>query len=390
MRDGGARAVNAWAWPGARGAVLLALLCATAACGLPRSGPSKGEIFSGSVLKQGDAFVVTVNDRVTRATSVTPALGFSAAFRDAGLIGSDTLAAGDTVSLTVFENVKDDPLLGNTGQRVSILNEVQVDGQGYIFVPYAGRIRAAGQTPEGLRQSVTRKLDAQTPDPQVTVQRVAGNGSTVSVSGGVGGQGVYPIEQPTRTLSAMLARAGGVVLEPSVAIVRVTRGARSGRIWLEDLYDNPALDIALRPGDRIVVEKDNRAFTALGATGLQNRVPFETQTLSALEAIARVGGLQTALADPKGVFIFRNERAEIANQVLGRDDLKGDQRMVYVLDLTQPNGLFEARDFLVRDGDTVYVTQAPFVSSQKAISAVTGTVGSVGSVTSATNAITGR
>ena len=187
----------------------------------------------------------------------------------------------------------------------------------------------------------------------------------------------------------MLARAGGVVLEPAVAIVRVTRGSRSGRIWLQDLYDTPALDIALRPGDRIVVEKDNRAFTALGATGLQTRVPFETQTLSALEAIARVGGLQTALADPKGVFILRNERAEIASQVLGRSDLKGDQRMVYVLDLTQPNGLFEARDFLVRDGDTVYVTQAPFVSSQKAISAVTGTLGSVGNASGAAGSLKG-
>jgi polysaccharide export outer membrane protein len=58
-------------------------------------------------------------------------------------------------------------LLGNTGQRVSALTEVQVDGQGYIFIPYAGRIKAAGQTPDGLRQAITRKLDTQTPDPQV-------------------------------------------------------------------------------------------------------------------------------------------------------------------------------------------------------------------------------
>ena len=43
---------------------------------------------------------------------------------------------------------------------------------------------------------------------------------------------------------------------------------------------------------------------------------------------------------------MRNEPAEIANQVLtGRDDLIGAQRVVYVLDLTQPNGMFMARDF---------------------------------------------
>ena len=65
---------------------------------------------------------------------------------------------------------------------------------------------------------------------------------------------------------------------------------------------------------------------------------------AAIEAIAQVGGLSTSLADPTGVFVFRNEPAEIANMVLGRGDLVGDQRMVYVLDLTQPTGMFEARD----------------------------------------------
>ncbi len=367
----------------ARSLMLVTAMVAVAGCGLPRTGPNKAEIFKGSVLKEGDAFIVTVNPRVTRATSVTPALGFGSNFRNAGVVGSDTISAGDTLSLTIFENVKDDPLLGNTGQRVSVLDTVQVDGQGFIFVPYAGRIKAAGNSPEALRQAIARKLDSQTPDPQVTVNRVAGDGSTVSVSGGVGAQGVYPIERPTRSLTAMLARAGGVAIEPSVAIVRVTRGGQTGKIWLEDLYANPSLDIALRAGDRIVVETDTRAFVALGATGTQNRVPFTTQTLSAIEAIATVGGLVTSLADPTGVFVFRNEPAEIANAVLGRNDLQGDQRMVYVLDLTAPTGMFEARDFLVRDGDTVYVTEAPFVQWQKTLSAITGTAGAARTVASA-------
>lgn len=365
---------------GAKALCLVALVASTAACGLPRSGPNKAEIFKGSVLKEGDAFIVTVNQRVTRATAVTPAFGFTSNFLNAGVVGSDTINSGDTLGLTIFENVRDDPLLGNTGQRVSALEEVQVDGQGFIFVPYAGRIKAAGQTPEGLRQAITRKLDTQTPDPQVTVARLAGDGSTVSVQGSVGANGVYTIERPTRKLSAMIARAGGVAIEPEVALIRVTRGNHTGRVWLQDLYSNPALDIALRPGDKIVVEQDTRAFVALGATGAQNRVPFETQTLSAIEAIAIVGGLNTNLADPTGVFVFRNEPAEIANAVLGRNDLKGDQRMVYVLDLTQPTGMFEARDFIVRDQDTVYVTEAPFVQWQKTLSAITGTAGAATSL----------
>lgn len=365
---------------GAKTLALISLVALVAGCGLPRSGPHKSEIYEGSVLNGGDAFVVTVNSRVTRATAVTPAFGFSSAFERAAVVGSDTISAGDALTITVFENVREDPLLGNTGQRVTPLENVQVDGQGFIFIPYAGRIKAAGLTPDGLRDAITKKLDTQTPDPQVTVQRVAGNGATVTVSGSVTAQGVYPIETPTRTLSSMVARAGGVTIDPEATLVRVTRGNQSGKVWLQDLNANPRLDIALRPGDQIVVERDTRAFTALGATGAQNRIPFTTQTLSAIEALAIVGGLNTNTADPTGVFVFRNEPAEIANQVLGRTDLRGDQRMVYVLDLTQPTGMFEARDFLVRDGDTVFVTEAPYVQWTKALAAINGTASGAASI----------
>jgi polysaccharide export outer membrane protein len=364
---------------------LLATVAMVASCGLPRSGPNKREIYRGSVEKQGNAHIVTVTPAVSRATAVQPSFGFSDSFQNAGLMGSDTISAGDSIGVTVFENVKDDPLLGNTGQRVSALSEIQVDGQGFIYIPYAGRIKAAGQTPEGLRQAITRQLEDQTPDPQITVTRLAGNGSTVSISGQAAANGVYPIEPSTRTLATMLARSGGVTIDPGTAIVRVTRGGQTGKIWLKDLYENPGLDIALRPGDKIVIEEDSRSFIALGATGAQNLVPFETETLSALEAIATVGGLSTQSADPTGVFVLRDETEDVARAVLGRADLVGDQRIVYVLDLTEPTGLFEARDFQIRDGDTLYVTEAPFVQWQKTLGAITGTTGAASNLASAAN-----
>lgn len=356
----------------ARSMALVSALAIVSSCGLPQVGPNKRQIYSGSVQREGDAFVVSVNDRVTSATSVTPALGFSQAFINASISGSDTVSPGDTLGISVWENV-DEPLLGAQGAPFAALEEIQVDGSGFIFIPYAGRIKASGNSPEAIRRIITTKLEDQTPDPQVQVRRLAGDGNTVTLLGSVGGQGVYPIERPTRTLAAMLARAGGVAITPEIAQVTVTRGHHQGRIWFEDLYDNPALDIALRGGDRILVEADTRSFTALGATGGQAQVPFESQNLSALEAIAQVGGLNAASADPTGVFVLRNERPEIANPVLGRTDLVGDQRLVYVLDLTQPNGMFHARDFVIRDGDTLYVTEAPFTQFNKALSAFLGT-----------------
>ncbi len=369
--------INGSRW--AKCVALLALASAIASCGLPRSGPTKREIFAGSVQRQGDAFVVAVNDRVTNVTSVVPALGFTEGFLSAGVVGSDTIQPGDTLGLQIWENV-DDGLLTSREQGATMLDEVQVDGSGFIFVPYAGRIRAAGNTPEGVRRLITSRLAEQTPDPQVLVQRVAGDGATISIIGGVGAQGVYAIERPTRTLTAMLARAGGVTIEPEIAQVTVTRGAHQGTVWLQDIYDNPRLDIALRAGDRILVEGDTRSFTALGATGAQNKVPFDTQSISAVEAIARVGGLNPNLADPTGIFVFRNEPPEIANQLLGRDDLVGSQRLVYVIDMTEANGMFLARDFAIRDEDTVYVTEAPYTQFSKVLAALTGPIGTASAV----------
>jgi polysaccharide export outer membrane protein len=366
-----------------RGIALLSAVALVASCGLPRTGPTKREIFAGSVLKQGDAFIVSVNNRVTRATSVQPVFGFSKAFKQAGLVGSDTIRPGDTLSLMIYENVENGLLTSGLGGPSGI-DEVQVDSGGFIFVPYAGRLRAAGNTPEQLRQVITRKLDAQTPDPQVIVRRVAGDGSSVSIVGqGVGGQGNFPIEQASRTLMTMLASAGGINSDPQQTQITVFRGAHKGTVWMSDLLDNPDLDIALRPNDRIVVKEDTRKFMTLGATGSQSLVEFISPTLSALEAIAQVGGLSANSADPTGVFVLRNEPEEIARAVLGRTDLRGTQRFVYLLDLTEPNGLFEARDFAIRDGDTVYVTEAPFTQWNKSIAALTGTLGAANTLSSA-------
>jgi polysaccharide biosynthesis/export protein len=374
--------INGSRWT--KGFVLLLSVGALASCSLPRTGPTKQEIFSGSVQRQGDAFIVTVNDYVTRTTSLVPALAFDQNFLNAGVVGSDVIQPGDTLSLQIWENVETGLLTGASAGSTA-LDEVQVDGDGFIFVPYAGRLRASGNTTEAVRRLITERLAEQTPDPQVLVRRVAGDGATVSLIGGVGAQGVYPIDRPARTLTAMLARAGGVTIETDIAQVVVTRGGQQGRVWLQDLYENPQLDIALRAGDRILVEGDTRSFTALGATGTQNRVPFDSQTISAIEAIARVGGLNPTLADPTGVFVFRNEPEEIAKALLNRSDLVGPQRVVYVLNLTEANGMFLARDFSIRDGDTVYVTEAPYAQFSKLLGAFIGPINTLGAVNSIQN-----
>ena len=69
--------------------------------------------------------------------------------------------------------------------------------------------------------------------------------------------------------------------------------------------------------------------------------------------------------------MFRDEAAITANHVLGRSDLTGEVKIVYILDLTKPTGIFIARDFTIRDQDTVYVTEAAFTQWNKLIAAIT-------------------
>ncbi|MSU88100.1 polysaccharide export protein [Rhodobacteraceae bacterium 2CG4] len=357
----------------ARAAVLACVVFVAGCNSLPRPGPSAEEIVASSKRAGGDLNVVLVDGAVAQRAYVDPRFGFSQSFLTLPELRTDAFNAGDSLSVTVWENV-DNGLLVGTGQKVANLQEIQVDQRGNIFVPYAGTIRAAGATPDELRELITESLGRATPDPQVEVRRLAGDGATINLIGGVSGQGVYPIEPSTNTLAAMLARAGGVTADPELAIVTVRRRSGSGRIYLQDLYENPANDIALRAGDTIIVEEDQRAFTALGATGAQARVPFPRADISAIDALAEVGGLNGNLSDPTGVFVFRREMASVANRVTGRNDMAEGEPFAYVIDLTSPGGIFIAKDFQIRDDDTIYITEAPFVAWTRVLEATSQTL----------------
>ena len=341
-----------------------------ASCGLPSSGPSVKDIRDSSVENGGDLFIVDVTQSVIDASARVQSSGFSQAFRNAGVVSVDRIHPGDTLTITIWENVENG-LFTSLGSKVTILPAMQVDQLGNIFIPYAGTVKVSGLTPDELRLKITDLLKDQTPDPQIEVRRTAGDGATVSILGGVGGQGVYPIDASSRRLTGMLARAGGITLDPSVVKITVRRGAEVGEIWFQDLLDNPANDIPLRAGDKIVLEKDERYFISMGSTG-QRRISFETHNPTVIEALAAVGGLRANRSNAKGIFVFRQEPASIANRVLGRSDLVGPQQFAYVVDLTSQSSLLVAGKFPIRDEDTIYVTEAPYVKWRTLLFTVIG------------------
>lgn len=371
-----------------RGVALCAITLLTGCGMLPSSGPTKNQIYAGSVLREGDAFVISVTDRVNQIASSRRALGFSDGFRNAAMLGADTLRPGDTLRLTIWENVEDG-LFASQGQSETRLTDVEVDEAGMIFVPYAGRIRAAGNTPDAVRRIITRKLAEQTPEPQVQVSREPGEGASVTVLGMGSGQSVVPIERNARSLSQMIATAGGITGNAAGTRITVTRGTHSESIFFDDLMRDPSQDIALRDGDRIIVEADQRSFAVLGATGGQTELKFARDNIAALEALAQVGGLSPTRADPTGVFVLRNEPAEITQAITGVE-VTGTQRVIYVLDLTAPNGMFMARDFAMRDKDTIYVTEAPIVQFSNVIASLTGSLNGINGLANTVGGATGQ
>lgn len=356
------------------------------ACGLPAAGPTSKQILANSVENGGDVHIVEVTPEIVTAASRGQALGFGPTFASAGQVSVERINPGDVLTVTIWENV-DNGLFSSLGQKVTTLPSIQVNELGNIFVPYAGTIRANGRTPDELRVKLTEVLADQTPDPQVEIRREAGDAATVSLIGEVNAQGVYPIVASNRNLADMIAEAGGISLDPWVVRVTVRRGQESGSIWLQDLFDNPANDIALRSGDNIFIEKDFRYFVTLGATG-QRRVVFESHNPSVIEGLAAVGGLRSNVSNPKGIFVFREEPQWIARRVLGDNSIQGAQKIAYVVNLIDDAGMFTAQNFVIRNEDTVYVTQAPYTEWTNILRVAFTTINTVTSIDSAVTNLT--
>lgn len=352
----------------------LALVLLLSACTMPRSGPSMSEI---ATADHSLMAVVPVTMEIARATALNERLGFDGAFVGVPPLDTARIAAGDVMAVTVWEGY-DQGLLGPGGG--TSLPHAKVDERGNLFVPYAGLIRAEGRTLAELRAAIRARLSVQTLEPQVDVFPADARGRQVSIQGLVAQPGIYPIEPLSTRLSGLLARAGGVAGDPETVRLRLRRGAVAGEIRLSDLYDEPANDVPLRHGDVVIAERDRRLFTALGAVGKSATVPFPSRELSVIRALGTVGGLLDDRADPTGVFILRDEQPTIARAINPGRKVSGPVPTAYIIDLTAPGGMFVARSFMLRDRDTLYVTNAPFVRWQKILQSIAPLVGFSASV----------
>ena len=191
--------------------------------------------------------------------------------------------------------------------------------------------------------------------------------SVVTVSGGVGKAGLYPLSLRGDTLLDVIAASGGSTFPANETVVNITRRGEIASSYLDHVQETPADNIYLRPGDLISIEREPRTYSAFGAVDQKGRIDFGTSNLSLIEAVAKASGLSNERADASGVFLFRFEQRAAAER-FAREPVRaqGDRvPVIYRLNLKDPNQYFFAQAIAMNDRDVIYVADASTVALQK-------------------------
>ncbi len=214
-------------------------------------------------------------------------------------------------------------------------------------------------------------------DPQVIVEFVADRTHTVMVSGDVRNPGRVSLLEGVRTVVEAINKAGGpagiggqqpngVGANQFEVVVR-----RNGQIILQQQFSDMLAggDIGLQKNDEIVVRPNPRMFTVLGAVVKAGNVDMSKHSISLLDAMGMVGGLNDSRANKTGVYVFR--MGDVQNNPTARG-------RVFRLDLYQPVSIFIAQQFPVLPKDVVYITNAPLYEYDKILTSIYRTFSIVG------------
>lgn len=281
------------------------------------------------------------------------------------------IAPGDTLNVTIWDS-SENSLLMTAGERSSQLQTLVVGASGRISLPYVGSLRVQGMSPERARTVIEDHYAEVAPGVQVQVVHAPGQGNKVSLVGGVGTPGTYPMPDQSYSVLQLLSEGGGVSEGLRNPQVRLMRGGKMYRVSVKRLYDSPAADATLRAGDRVIVAEDDRYFLSLGAAGAEAQHYFTKPDVTALDAMALIGGVNDGRGDPKGILILREYPASAV-----RGDGRGPthRRVVFTLDLTSADGLFSAGHFHIQTGDLVYVTESRLSGAATVIGLIRSSIG---------------
>jgi polysaccharide export outer membrane protein len=136
--------------------------------------------------------------------------------------------------------------------------EVVVRPDGMISLPLLNDVKAAGLTPEQLRDAVNQAATKFFEDPNVTINIKAINSRKVFITGSVAKAGPYPLSAPTTVLQ-LIAMAGGLTEFAKQKDISVMRSENGKLLRFPFNYKDVAKgknlkqNIELKPGDTGIV-----------------------------------------------------------------------------------------------------------------------------------------
>jgi len=370
-----------WSWLRAAArptAIVLGLVVGLAACtAMPGDGPWMG----GAASTATDALPFDVID-LTPTTIVNyrqpPVVDRPSTVSNLSAGGRIAVAAGDAIKVRIFEPYEGSifPTIQRPGADFGVQ---RVTDDGTINVPFVGTIKVAGLDLSQIEKKVAQQVatSGKAQDPQVIVEFVADRTHTVMVSGDVRNPGRISLLEGVRTVVEAINKAGG----PSGIGGQAPNGVganqfevvvrRNGQIILKSQYSDLLAggDIGLQKNDEIVVRPNPRVFTVLGAVVKAGNVDMSKHSISLLEAMGTVGGLNDSRANKTGVYVFR--MGDLQNNPTARG-------RVFRLDLYQPVSIFIAQQFPVLPKDVVYITNAPLYEYDKILTSLYRTFSIVG------------
>lgn len=346
------------ALPAVMRALPLVFVLVLGACALPRGGATQNELTNPDVAAAADVSVIQVSrDNIPAVNLWSKGVGATNNWPIASRFGRRGIAPHDTVDIVVWDN-DTNSLLATIGQKSVTLDKVHVNTGGQVFLPYVGAVRIGGMSANAARLKVQEAFETIVPAAQVQLKWNLGSRNSVDLVSGFRAPGTYPMGFDTLTILDAISIGGGVNPALRNPRVRLQRGGKSYAMSLSRLYDSANHNIHLHGNDKVIIEDDRRAFVALGAQGAEQLVNFSKDRITVLEAVSIAGGLSPNRADAEGVLILRTY-PKFATQ---RSSYTPEHaRVVFVFDLTAPEGLFSAKNFQILPGDVVFASESPLV-----------------------------
>jgi polysaccharide export outer membrane protein len=335
--------------------LLAGAVVAASGCTMPRATSSLSDIKRSSA--EGQIKLVPVTAQTVPPAAPPTFSMFPAQFIEAPEYPFDEVGPGDRLDVHVWESGTPTVFTSSSGNSGSDLGDVVVDESGNLYLPFAGSVHVAGMTLAQVRDAISRKLRTVVLSPQVDVRMVEGRSKLVSVQGTAAKTGSVPIEKGRTRLAALLAEVAPDQKAPEMLAVTLRRGGVASTVRLSDIYKNASLNVALQPGDSIILTPVLQSVTILGAAGVQGQLQIPTRDFNVMQAIGMAHGLSNEDADPRGVFLLRAQASPSAPPI------------VYQFDMRRPESVALASHFVLRDGDAILISNAPFAQIRSTLSA---------------------